>query len=94
MKQNVFSRFHFIVITGFISSYKTIVRVICIYNFIVCNANWKKLVKQGLGLIVQILMFPYTYELKNKFQLEEEGIGNIFLLDFGSRYSSRLHKIS
>jgi len=39
-------------------------------------------------------MFPYTYELKNKFQLEEEGIGNIFLWDFRSRYSSRLHKIS
>jgi len=22
-------------------------------------------------------MFPYAYKLKNKFQLEEEGIGNI-----------------
>jgi len=27
-------------------------------------------------------------------QLEEESIGNIFLWDFRSRYSSRLHKIS
>jgi len=24
-------------------------------------------------------MFPYAYKLKNKFQLEQEGIGNIFL---------------
>jgi len=40
------------------------------------------MVKQGLGLIVQIPMFPYAYKLKNKFQSEEEGIGNIFLWDF------------
>jgi len=26
-------------------------------------------------------MFPYAYKLKNKFQLEEEGIGIIFLWD-------------
>jgi len=36
---------------------------------------------------------PYAYELKNKFQLEE-GIGIIYLWDFRSRCSSRLHKIS
>jgi len=63
------------------------------YNVIVANANWlKKLVKQGLGLILS--MFPYAYKLKNKFQLEEEGIGNIFLWGFRSGCSSRLHKIS
>ena len=28
-----------------------------------------------LELIVFISMFPYVYKLKNKFQLEEEGIG-------------------
>jgi len=39
-------------------------------------------------------MFPYAYKLKNKFQLEEEGTRNIFLWDFRSHYSSRLHKIS
>jgi len=39
-------------------------------------------------------MFPSAYKLKNKFQLEEEGVGIIFLWDFGSRCSSRLHKIS
>jgi len=39
-------------------------------------------------------MFPYAYKLKNKFQLEEESIGIILLLDFRSRCSSRLHKIS
>jgi len=32
-------------------------------------------------------------QIKNKFQLEEEDIGNIFLWDF-TRYSSRFHKIS
>jgi len=32
-------------------------------------------VKQGLGLIVYISMFPNAYKLKNKFQLEEESIG-------------------
>jgi len=37
-------------------------------------------------------MFPYAFKLNNKFQLEEEGIGNIFLWDFC--YRSRLHKIS
>jgi len=39
-------------------------------------------------------MFPYYYafKLKNKFQLEEEGIRNIFLWDFC--YRARLHTIS
>jgi len=32
-----------------------------------------------------ISMFPYAYKLKNKFQLEKEGIGNIFWGDFKSR---------
>jgi len=27
-------------------------------------------------------MFPYAYELKSKFQLEEEGIGIIFFVGF------------
>jgi len=35
----------------------------------------------------------YAYKLKNKFQLEEEGIRIIFLRDFRSRCSSILHKI-
>ena len=38
--------------------------------------------KQGLGLVVQISMFPYAYKLKNKFQLEEEGIGIIYFVGF------------
>jgi len=42
----------------------------------------QKLVKQGLGLFVYISMFPYAYELKSKFQLEEEGIGIIFFVGF------------
>jgi len=37
-------------------------------------------------------MFPHAFKLKNKLQLEEEGIGNIFLWDFC--YLSKLHKIS
>jgi len=37
-------------------------------------------------------MFPHAFKLKNKFQLEEEGIGNIFLWDFF--YRSKLQKIS
>jgi len=36
-------------------------------------------------------MFPCAYKSKNKFQLEEETIGIIFLWDFSSRYSSRVH---
>jgi len=56
----------------------------------------KKPMKQGLGL-VYILMFPHFdvstwFQIKNKFQLDEEDIGNIFLWDFC--YRSRLHKIS
>jgi len=51
-----------------------------LYNVVVCQ--FKKLVKQGLGLIVQISMFPYAYKLKNKLQLEEEGIGIIFFVGF------------
>jgi len=39
-------------------------------------------------------VFLYAYKLKNKFQLEVEGIGNIPLWDFRSSYSWRLHKIS
>jgi len=39
-------------------------------------------------------MFPCAYKLKNKFHFEEEGIRNIFLWDFRSSYSLRLHKIS
>jgi len=36
-------------------------------------------------------MFPYAYKLKkNKLKLEKEGIEDIFLWDFRSRYSSRL----
>jgi len=35
-----------------------------------------------------------AYNVKNKFQLGEEGIGIIFLWDFRPRYSSRLHKIT
>jgi len=35
----------------------------------------KKLVKQGIGLIAYISIFSYAYKLKNKLQLEEEGIG-------------------
>jgi len=27
-------------------------------------------------------MFPYAYKLKNKFKLEEEGIGIIFFVGF------------
>jgi len=27
-------------------------------------------------------MFSYAYKLKNKFQLEEEGIGNVFFVGF------------
>jgi len=46
-----------------------------------------KLVKQGLGLILQISMFPYACKLKNKFQLEEEGAGILsfcVFLDFAA----------
>jgi len=32
--------------------------------------------------MVYISMFPYAYKLKNNFQLEEEGIGFIFLVGF------------
>jgi len=39
-------------------------------------------------------MFLYAYKLKNKFQLGEESIRNIFLWDFKSRCCSRFHKIS
>jgi len=35
-----------------------------------------------------------TYKVKNKFQLEEEGTGIIFLWNFRSRCSSWMHKIS
>jgi len=37
-------------------------------------------------------MIPYALKLKNKFQLEEESIGNIFLWDFC--YRPRFHKVS
>jgi len=39
-------------------------------------------------------MFLYAYKIKNKFQLGEEGIRNIFLWDLKSHYSSIFHKIS
>jgi len=37
-------------------------------------------------------MSPHAFKLKNKFQLEEEGIGNVLLWDLC--YRSRSHKIS
>ena len=38
--------------------------------------------KQGLELIVWISMFLYAHQLKNKFRLQEEGIGIIFFVGF------------
>jgi len=43
---------------------------------------------------VRTSIFPYAYKLKNIFQLAEKGIGNTFLWNFRTPYSSRLHKIS
>jgi len=39
-------------------------------------------------------MFTYAYKFKNKFKLEEEDTGILFLLDFRSCCSSRLRKNS
>jgi len=91
MKQNVFNRFYFIVITGFIYSYKIIVGVI--YIILLSLMPTEKTGETRVRTDCSNFDVSLCIQIKNKFQLEEEGIGNIFLWDF-TRYSSRLHKIS
>ena len=95
MKPNVFSRFHFIVITGFISTY---IQDHCrgIYVILLCVMSIE--VTGETRVRTDCLNFDVflciAYKLKDKFQLGEEGISYILLWDFRSRYSSRLHKIT
>ena len=94
MKPKVFSPFHFLVIIGFISSYKAIVGVI--YIILLCIMSIE--VTGETGVRTDCLNFDVTlciaYKLKNKCQLGEKSIRYIFLWDFISRYSSRLHKFT
>jgi len=94
MKPNVFSRLNFVVITGFICSYEIIVGVI--YIILLCVMSTE--VTSETRVMTDCLNFDVSlciaYNVKNKFQLGEEGIGIIFLWDFRPRYSSRLHKIT
>ena len=94
MKPNVFSRLNFVVITGFISSYKIFVGVIYIILLCVMSIEVTCETRVRTDCLNFDVSLCIAYKVKNKFQLGEEGIGIIFLWDFRSRYSSRLHKIT
>jgi len=87
MKPNVFNRFHFLVITGFISSYKIIVRVIYIISLCVMSIEVTGKTRVRTDCLNFNVILCIAHKLKNKFQFGEEGIRYIFFWNFRSCYS-------